>query len=471
MHTTASNNVQTKRAFFKTIRTHEEYSSKEKADIVRAMEFSARLYGDKLHKSGYPFIVHCIHLSNELLSIHADPTVLILAFLHDLPDYTEATLDEIKETFGHRMADLVSGVKKLGMLRIEDEFQQHEDLNHILFAMSLDIRIAILRLMHRLLDIRNMVHESDEFKILMATETSDIYVPLAGRLGLNKVKSELENISFKILYPEIHREIERQLQITYQADVQCLRDVQNTITQLLNTHEIKGKTAGRIKSAYSIYRKMVKRKIPYDEVYDKLAIRIILDEIPQCYEVLGLIHTHYSPIPGSFDDYIAMPKPNNYQSLHTAIYPIQGVSFKPVEIQIRTDFMNREAEFGAAAHWQYKSDQFLTTRTSAHIQWIKSLISLRDRLDNHYEFVEALKTSVFEESTIVFDKLGKVIYLPSKATVRDFADHLHIHCNYETTAVKINGEISSLNDTLKSGDTVEVVECHNVKSDYSSINL
>ncbi|MBN2384504.1 bifunctional (p)ppGpp synthetase/guanosine-3',5'-bis(diphosphate) 3'-pyrophosphohydrolase [bacterium] len=243
---------------------------------------------------------------------------------------------------------------------------------------------------------------------------------------------------------------------TEAEDLDYLEYIKECVGELLVKEKIQARTVGRIKSVYSIYRKMVKRNIPLEKVYDKLAVRVIVQSVPECYQVLGIIHTHFTPIQGTFDDYIASPKSNNYQSLHTAIYPIKGIVYKPVEIQIRTEQMNQDSEFGAAAHWRYKDQEFLETDSEEQKRWIRSLIMLRDKFEHHAQFVQALKSDVFEENLIVFDHLGKVIYLPVKATAKDFAEYLNLPIQRDRVFAKVNDRICSLSRSLKSGDTVEI---------------
>jgi GTP diphosphokinase / guanosine-3',5'-bis(diphosphate) 3'-diphosphatase len=449
-----------KRTFLGAIRKNAAYAAKEKASIVQALEFSARAYGSLIHRSGVPFIAHCLSLAEQLLRNQVDSSVIILAFLHDLPENTPVTLEEIEREFGSIMRGLVEALQQVGLLRKESEKLQQEDLNRILSAMSKDIRIAIIRMMHRLYDMQNINSLNDELeKIHLATETIDLYVPFAGRLGMNALKIELENLCFRVISPDLYSEINGHLQRMKEEDIDCLDHVRTRIVEMLEREKIESKVEGRIKSVYSIYRKMTKRKIPFDQVYDKLAIRIIVREVPACYQVLGLIHTQYSPIPGTFDDYIATPKANNYQSLHTAIFPIKGVSFKPVEIQIRTFLMDQEAEFGAAAHWQYKQGDFLKTPSEEYKNWIKNLIQLRNRLESYTDFIEVLKKTVFGENTMILDHLGKVIYLPSKATAGDYIRYLHLTTSDARLYARINGrETSDRSQILENGDRVEICE-------------
>jgi len=439
------------------LRKHQDYTPREKSIIGKALEFSARHYEDRLHKSGRPFLVHVIDIAENLLDIHADPSVIILALVHDLPHHTEITYADIAETFSAAMAELTRHVQKMGRMRTENESLQQQDLTYMLSSMSLDIRIAIIRLIHRLNDLRNQTVTGPDDLLFLATETIDLYVPLAGRLGMSMIKNELEDLCFKIISPDLHQEIQTQLARTREEDLAYLDHIKASLRQLLQKQKIKATINGRIKSTYSIYRKMMKRKIPLDKVYDKLAIRIVVNSVTQCYQILGIIHTNFTPIQGTFDDYIATPKSNNYQSLHTAIYPGQGIAFKPIEIQIRTEWMNQDAEFGAASHWRYKDQEFLDVdSTEEQKHWIKSLIKLREKFERHAEFVQALKSEVFEENVIIFDHLGKVIYLPAKATAKDYADYVNAPIHREPVVVRVNGRICALSQSLKSGDTIEI---------------
>lgn len=452
-----SDTAQEQDKFFSDLGRSSVVTSEQSGLIYSAYLFAKSFFREEIHKSGLPFITHCIKLAELLRDLEVDPEVLAVAFLHDLPKHTNVSYEEIARQFGENISGLVKGSQCLSTLRSGSTEEMWEDLEGVLVEMSRDIRIAIIRLVHRLYDLENNIWKSRDEARQMVEETFDIYIPIAKRLGLGIIKERLEDMAFKTLHPTIYKELEKKVARIRDEDEACLTLLIKAINGILETANIKAKIWGRLKTLYSIYSKMVRHKKRMEDVLDTIGLRIIVDDVNTCYRVVGYIHTNFTPIPKTFDDYIGASKPNNYQSLHTCIYPVKNITYKPVEIQIRTHDMHEVAEFGAAAHWKYKDGQHLVANTDEQLFWIRSLLSMKKKSPNRGDFIRNLKESVSKNFIIAFDENGKVYRLPQNSSPLYFAKLKGIFEEDESKIkAKINGRFRDVKEELHDGDTVEI---------------
>ena len=430
--------------------------------IGKAFDIATKFHEGQLRKSGEPYIIHPLHVVIILAELGMDNETLIAGMLHDVIEDTECSRDMLLEMFGEEILLLVEGVTKLTNIKYESsEELQAENFRKMFLAMSKDIRVLIIKLADRLHNMRTMEYMSHEKKVEKCTETLEIYSPLAERLGMSKVKFELEDLALKNLDPEKYQELvvsvdrlmtEREERINH-----VIEQIKFSLKDLnLNDYEI----YGRAKHYYSIYRKMKFQKKGIDELFDLLAVRIIVDDVKDCYAVLGIVHTMWTPIPGRFKDYIAMPKPNMYQSLHTTLI---GESGKPFEIQIRTKEMHRIAEYGIAAHWKYKEGKTDGSESNDDLKlaWLRQSLELEKDLDDPTEFLESMKVDLFATQVYVFTPQGKVIELPSGSTPLDFAFKIHTEVGYKCVGAKVNGKMVTIDYPLQNGDIVEIVTSSN----------
>ncbi len=413
----------------------------------------------QVRKSGEPYITHPVAVSTILAEMGMTTPTLVAALLHDTVEDTDYTVEELAAEYGEPIAALVDGVTKLDKVRY-GEFAQSETLRKMLVAMSRDIRVLLIKLADRLHNARTWRFVPSSSAKNKARETLEIYAPLAHRLGMNMVKWELEELSFKTLYPEIYEEIDHLVaERAPQRDV-YLRDVIGQIEEDLRHSGTKGTVSGRPKNHYSIYQKMIVRGKAFDEIFDLVAVRVLVESVKDCYGVLGSLHARWNPIPGRFKDYIAMPKFNLYQSLHTTVI---GPGGKPVEIQIRTFEMHERAEHGVAAHWKYKQNPNATgvdTDRMSHDEqanWLRSLVEMERETGDPEEFLDSLRYEIAGDEVYVFTPKGQVVVLPAHATPVDFAYAVHTEVGHHTVGAKVNGRLVSLDTQLESGETVEVV--------------
>lgn len=445
-----------KESFFARIQHSKNFSDDERGKIYSAYRFSKSYFGNSLHKSGLSFVEHNFLLGEILLDLEVDCETLVVVFLHDLPKHTNVSYKEISEKFSESISNLVRGTQSLYTLRRDSSEHLMQDLDKVLIEMSKDLRIATIRLAHRLYDLKNNLWKYKWQKKALVMETHDIYIPIADRLGIRTLKSELENLCFKLTHPSIYEKISKEIAKVSLEDETCLLLMIKSISAILEKHNVKAHITGRLKTSYSIYTKMLRTKKPLHEVLDKIALRIMVDKIEMCYMVLGLIHTNFKPIPGAFDDYIGFPKPNFYQSIHTCIYPVPNASYKPVEIQIRTKEMDDVAEYGAAAHWKYKDGAYSVLNSKDQLYWIKNLLNISKKTRKPRDFIKNLKETAFKSYITIFDESGKVYHLQPNSTPSDFAKLKAIEeCNISKS--KINGRITEAKTQLKDGDTVEIV--------------
>ncbi|MGV8122943.1 MAG: HD domain-containing protein [Candidatus Xenobiia bacterium LiM19] len=432
------------------------YSDTQMSLIVKAYLFSKSYYSDTQHKSGVPLVRHCLEIVKKLWEIKSDAHLIATAFLHDILKHTDVWKQNLIEEFGEDIAELVEGTQ---MFHVSETHRQKyaENLEKLLAELSRDPRIVIIRLVHRLDDLENYEWRKREERKLLIEETREIYIPLADKLGMRSISSKLEDLCFKHTNRDVYEIIEKKLEQTRKEDETYLELVSTAIKKLLWEIQIHATVTGRIKNIYGLYRKMVRQKKPLEKLLDKVAVRIIVDDVATCYKVLGMLHTHFVHIPGTFDDYISLPKANNYRSLHTCIYPFHGIAQKPVEIQIRTPLMHEVAEYGIAAHWKYKEEMPHPQNEQEHLRWIKSLVGQKKEYKTPKSFYTDLKRGITEQYMFVFDEKAKVTYLPKDSTPLDFARHRGMNIDQKRDKVKINGKLSKWNNKIFHGDIIEIV--------------
>ena len=427
--------------------------------IRQAYEFARDLHGPQLRKDGSPFVTHPLAVAQIVAEeLHLDSESIVAALLHDTIEDTEATHEQLAKLFSPTIADLVEGVSKLTRVHYTSkEEEQMENLRKMLMAMSKDIRVILIKISDRLHNMRTMQYQTPEKQIQKCRETMDVYAPLAHRLGMQKIKWELEDTALRYLAPMEYNEIMSYLQAHKEKDEAFMRTIQDKITQRLTSVGIHNTTYGRIKHVYSIYRKMLAQGKTIDELYDIYAFRVIVDTIPDCYNVLGHVHDLFSLVPGRFKDYISTPKPNMYQSLHTTVIGSQGI---PFEVQIRTWQMHETAEYGIAAHWKYK--QGTGTGTEKDFEWVRRLLESQQDSDAE-EFVQSMKIDMFDDEVFVYTPKGRIVSLPAGSTPIDFAYAIHSGVGNSMIGAKVNNRIANIDTTLKNGDIVEVLTSKSAK--------
>ncbi|MFM5905812.1 MAG: RelA/SpoT family protein [Micrococcales bacterium] len=421
--------------------------------IERAFVVAEEAHRGQLRKSGEPYITHPLAVTKILADLGIGVASLAAALLHDTVEDTPYTLDMLKRDFGNEIAMLVDGVTKLDKVKFGDNAQA-ETVRKMVVAMSKDIRVLVIKLADRLHNARTWGFVSSESAKRKAQETLEIYAPLAHRLGISAIKWELEDISFSVLYPKVYDEIVNLVRQRSPKREEFIENVIASIDQDMRDNRIKGKVAGRPKQYYSIYQKMVLRGREFDDIYDLVGIRVLVPEVRDCYAILGAIHARWSPVPGRFKDYIAMPKFNLYQSLHTTVIGPQG---RAIEIQIRTVEMHQRAEYGVAAHWKYKEQIGKgATSTEEDLAWLKHLTDWQAETQDPSEFLDALRFEIGAKEVYVFTPKGRVIGLPNGATPVDFAYAVHTEVGHRTMGAKVNGRLVPLETSLQSGDVVEI---------------
>ena len=432
-------------------------TDEEIAQIDEAYKFAAKLHAGQYRVSEEPYIIHPCEVALILADLRVDNHTLMAAFLHDIIEDTETSPDEIKELFGDDVCSLVEGVTKLGKYQFKSsEERQAENFRKMFVAMAKDIRVIFLKLADRLHNMRTLNYMAQNKQQRIAQETLDIFAPLAGRLGIGKIKSELEDLSLRYLHPDKYFEIAQLVAQKKAEREQTVRMLIQTISINLKQNKIEAEITGRAKHYYSIYKKMKRLNIAFHDLYDVTAVRIIVNSERECYEVLGVIHSHFKPIPGRFKDYIAMPKSNGYKSLHTSVL---GPRQKPLEVQIRTKEMHHVAEYGVAAHWRYKESGSVKADSKTDIQfaWMRRMLEFEQESAGANDFVERVKMDLFTNQVFAFTPTGDVIDLPQGATPIDFAFKIHTDVGYKTTGVLINGRIAQLDTKLKNGDILEIL--------------
>ena len=426
--------------------------------IDRAVEYAREKHKEQKRKDGSPYIIHPLAVAEIVTEMGLDQDAVLGALLHDCIEDTDASFDEIAKLFGTTCAELVEGVTKLTRANFSSsEQQQMENLRKMFMAMSKDIRVVLIKIADRLHNIRTMQYQTPAKQILQCRETMDVYAPLAHRLGMQKVKWELEDIALRYLDPAGYEQIITYLHAHKEQDQAFMNAIQERITQRLTRMGIQGKTYGRIKHVYSIYRKMNTQDKTMDELYDIYAFRVVVDTIPDCYNVLGHIHDLFNLVPGRFKDYISTPKPNMYQSLHTTVIGTQGV---PFEVQIRTWEMHETAEYGVAAHWKYK--QGAGDGDEKDFEWIRRLLESQQDTDAE-DYVSSLKIDMFDDEVFVFTPKGKIVSLPAGSTPIDFAYAIHSGVGNALVGAKVNNRICNIDTPLENGDIVEILTSKSAK--------
>ena len=432
------------------------YNPEADVDKVReAYDYAEKHHEGQKRNSGEDYIVHPFNVALILAEMNMDVPTIIAGLLHDTIEDTEVTYDDVKERFGEEVAILVEGVTKLKMLSYQTKQEkQAENIRKMVLAMAKDIRVVIVKFADRLHNMRTLEYMTPEKKHDKALETIEIYAPLADRLGMSRVKSELEDLSLRYLDPENYYNLVDMVNRRRSEREALIQSLIDDISKQLKRMGIAADINGRPKNFYSIYKKMMKKGKTFEEIYDLQAIRILVDDVKDCYGALGVVHTMYKPIPGRFKDYISMPKQNKYQSLHTTVIDDNGETF---EVQIRTWEMHKTAEYGIAAHWKYKEGAKKSTSFDENLTWLRQLLEWQKDLKDPNEFMETLKVDFFADEVFVFTPNGDVINLPDNSTPIDFAYRVHTAVGNTCVGAKINGRIVSLSHKLKNGEIVEVI--------------
>jgi GTP pyrophosphokinase len=463
----------------------ETYTLADRELIQRAYRVAEEAHREQKRASGEPYIYHCVAVASILADLRLPAEVIAAGLLHDIVEDTSLTLEDIRRDFGDTIAKLVDGVTKLTNLpRVSRDDQHAEDLTgnngngtenannapallgrkqdlvsetlrKTFLAMGEDVRVVLIKLADRLHNMRTLSYMPEAKRKRIAQQTLDIFAPLANRLGIWQIKWELEDLAFRYVNPEKYREIAEQLAERRPDREAQIEAIKQKLQKLLESNNIHAEISGRPKHIYSIYKKMTQKGKPFDLVRDVRAVRLIVPDVPSCYAALGVIHTHWRPIPGEFDDYIAAPKDNFYQSLHTAVIWDDG---RPLEVQIRTPEMHQNAEYGIAAHWRYKEGNRHTDRDyEQRINWLRALMDWKQDVQDAQEFVDGIKTDVFQDRVYVFTPRGDIIDLPAGSTPIDFAYHVHTDIGHRCRGARVNGKLVPLNQELKTGDQVEIL--------------
>lgn len=438
------------------------FSEAEFQELKAAYDFSAAAHEVQKRQTGEPYFIHPCAVVNILVDLGFDDvSTLVAAFLHDVLEDTPVTSDELEQKFGKEVLELVEGVTKLDKIKfVSAEDEQAENLRKMFFAMAKDYRVIIIKLADRLHNMRTLDALKPEKQIKIATQSLKIYAPLAGRLGLSFVKCELEDLAMRYLYPDDYYELVEFIKTKSKERQQFIEKICDELKAKLQELGIEGEVNGRQKHLYGIYKKMLKQGKNIEQIYDISAVRVIVNEVQDCYTVLGAIHTMWMPLPGRFKDYIAMPKPNGYQSLHTTVITKFKETF---EIQIRTYEMHRIAEYGIAAHWKYKEGKTGATKIDDQINWLREVMDTQRESSDSHEFLENIEGNVFTDEVYVFTPKGKVLNLPVGSTTVDFAYAIHSAVGNKCIGAKVNGKIVPLNTVLNTGDIVEILTTNSGK--------
>ena len=427
----------------------------EISGLRRAYEFAAKLHDGQVRRSGEPYMMHPLEVTRILAERRMDPITLQTGLLHDVVEDTEVTIEELRREFGEDVARCVDGVTKLTKLQFRSrEQRQAETMRKMLLAMVSDIRVILVKLADRLHNMRTLSSLPVQSQERIAHETIEIYAPIANRLGMGRIRSELEDLAFKHLDPDAYVEISKTIESRRQANQQYLEEIRQALEAKLAREGVPARIDGRVKSAFSVYQKIKRQRVTIDQVYDLLALRIITDSVKNCYAALGVIHNEWHPIPGRIKDFIAIPRPNLYQSLHTSVIGPGGISF---EVQIRTEDMHRIAEEGIAAHWKYKEGRRGAAPDEQQIAWLRQLVEWQREMRDPGEFMSTLKVDLYPEEVYAFTPRGKVIALPRGATPIDFAYAIHSEVGHSCVGAKVNGRIMPLRSQVKNGDVVEIL--------------
>lgn len=444
------------------IRNTKKYNRKSNSKLInKAYEFAKHYHEGQVRKSGEPYIIHPLEVAYIVSTLELDDDAICAALLHDVVEDTEVTREMIVAEFGEEIANLVDGVTKLGKIAhyLDKEEEQVENYRKFFMAMAKDIRVLMIKLADRLHNMRTLKHLSDDRKYAIAKETMQLYAPLANRLGIYSIKWELEDLSFLYMEPEAYAELVEGINKRREEREKFINDIIVEIRKKLKEMKIEAEVYGRPKHFYSIYRKMKKDNKTLDQIYDLFAMRIIVNSVKDCYAALGLVHELYKPMPGRFKDYISMPKPNMYQSLHTTLIGTEGT---PFEVQIRTWDMHRVAEYGIAAHWAYKEGKSVTA-SDEKLSWLREAIEWQKETNDDKEFLSKLKFDLFDEEVFVFTPKGDIKSLPTGSTPIDLAYMIHEQVGHRMTGAKINSKIVPITTKLENGDIVEIITSDSAK--------
>src|ERR1700678_3268238 len=423
--------------------------------IRRAWEFCVQHHSGQLRASGEPYVLHPLEVAQVLAEMKLDSTAIAAGLLHDAVEDTPVTTEDITEQFGEQVAHIVEGVTKIDKIQFANrEDRQAENVRKMLLAMVSDVRVVLIKLADRLHNMRTLEHLKPERQEAIARETLDIYAPLAHRLGMGKVRGELEDLAFRYTDPVSYEQVAAAVEARRVDGEQFLRGVEDTLAEQLRENGIQARVEWRIQRLFSIHQKIERTKVSFDQVYDLLAIRVITEDVASCYAVFGLIHTLWRPVPGRIKDFIAIPRANRYQSLHTTVMGASGNQF---EVQIRTEEMHRIAEEGIAAHWKYKTGGVVTARDEERLNWIRQLVEWQKEMTDPNEFLSSLKMDLYPDEVYTFTPKGKEVVVPAGATPVDFAYTIHTEVGHTCVGAKINGRMAPLRTKLRTGDIVEIV--------------
>jgi GTP pyrophosphokinase len=433
----------------------ESYNANIDIPLIRkAYEFSNRVHKGQFRESGDPFVEHCLHVAFILAEQHMDSATIAAGLLHDAIEDAGATVDDLRASFGDEIAQLVDGLTKMSELKFKSlAEQQVEYFRKMLLSMAKDIRVIVIKLADRLHNMRTLAHLPEEKQKRIAQETMEIYAPLAHRFGMAKVKWEIEDLSFRYLHSREYADIERKVREGRDEREAYIKDLTAPLQAALENANIKAEITGRAKHFYSIHRKIDMRGVPFDQIYDLLAMRVIVDTITDCYHALGIIHALWAPVPDRFHDYIANPKSNMYRSLHTTVVGPRG---RMVEIQIRTHAMHYAAEYGIAAHWLYKEGRRTHGELDRQMAWLREILEWQREMTNPEEFMEYLKVDLFQEDIFVYTPAGELKQLPRGSTPLDFAFAVHSDVGFHCVGAKVNRKFVPLSTKLESGDEIEI---------------
>ena len=440
----------------KLVKKIKKYNPKfDEKVIKRAYDISKKYHKNQYRKSGEPFIVHPLMVADILANMELDQISIIAAILHDVIEDTDYSLEKIKREFGSNTANIIDGVTKLDKIVFSSrEEKQVENLRKMIISMSEDIRIILVKLADRLHNMRTLEPFGKEKKKIKSEETLEVYAPIAHRLGIYQIKSELEDLSFMYIYPKQYKKIRDMVKERIKKRKALIDDVIGAISKKIEEVKISAEISGRKKNYYSIYNKIVKQNRKFEDIFDLIAVRVIVNDVKSCYAVLGVIHSMWKPVPGRFKDFIANPKFNMYQSLHTTVIGSKG---NPVEIQIRTFEMHKIAEYGIAAHYKYKEGKVKLSEFDKRIAWIRQVLDWQKELKDPKDYMESLKLDLFEDEVFVFTPKGRVINLPRGSTPIDFAYQVHTDIGHNCIGTKINGRMIPIESILENGDIVEII--------------
>ncbi len=423
------------------------------AKIMAAYSFAKTAHGDQLRKTGEPYIQHPLHTAFILAQIKADVPTIMAGLLHDVPEDTEHNINEVRQTFGSEVAELVDGMTKLGKLKYRGIDRYAESMRKMFLAMTTDLRVILIKFADRLHNLRTLEGVKPDKRVRIAKESLEIYAPIAGLLGIWRLKWQMEDICFKYLHPEEYKKVEYRYEIEKKSELnQYIQKVKTILTEKLKEEGVAAEIDGRFKHLYSIWQKMENKHRKFDEIYDVFALRVVVPTVADCYKVLGIIHSLWRPNYNRFKDYIAVSKPNGYSSLHTTVFGPEG---KATEFQIRTRQMHEEASYGIAAHWSYKQKNGSTGTQQP--DWVQNILNIQKDAKDSQDFLRQVKLDIFHDRIFVFTPKGDVYDLPEHATPVDFAYAVHTDIGDKCSKAMVNGKITQLDQELRSGDLVEII--------------